>query len=281
MYIFLNYLTIVLAVNVLYISAELTELSWSSDEVSGVYKTEDGSLGIKFVSRQGFLQVKTLSNITIVHFSSFHEVNKRMARSVQMLDGEYLQHKYSHHGHLDRPIGNTTRSFNNTLNNLLRIDEITLLEHASHAIGEQGVTGKDTPAALPFYMFALKVTRLLDSPIQNATLKQLHERSYGTVISAVARFIFQVGKGFVVKYLTSKIKDLINGSAECKEYQNYSDCKGLCGIKRDCRWFVCEDCCFHQGCFQHDECCERFGYDYERCIVEPSEELQCNQSYRC
>ena len=59
----------------------------------GVYKNEDGSLGIKFVCRQGYLQVKTLNDIILVYFSSYSEVDKRKARSVYMLDGEYLQHK--------------------------------------------------------------------------------------------------------------------------------------------------------------------------------------------
>ena len=87
---FLISLTVLLSVYVLYTSAELTEFLWSDGEVSGVYKTEDGSLGIKFVCRQGYLQIKTLNDITLVYFNSYREVDKRMARSVYMLDGEYL-----------------------------------------------------------------------------------------------------------------------------------------------------------------------------------------------
>ena len=271
---FLNYLTIVFSVYILYTSAELTEFLHSNDEVSGVYKAEDGSLGIKFISRQGFLQIETLTNITLIYFSSFHEVDKRMARSIQLLDEEYLQHKHSHHSHLDRSIGNTARSFKDTLNNLLQVEEITLLEDASHAIGDQGVTGKDTPAVLPFYMFALKVTRLLDTSMQNSTMRRLQERPYRSIVSKVLKFIAGI---FVTEYVTSTI----SGSEECKEYQKYSDCKGLCGIKCECWWFVCEDCCFHLGCFKNDECCERFGYDHNRCIAEPSAELQCNGFHEC
>ena len=170
-----KYLTVVFSVCVYCVSAELTEFLQSNDEVSGVYKNSDGSLGIRFVSRQGFLQIETLTNITLINFNSFHEVNKRMARSVQILDGEYLQHKYSVHGHLDRPVGNTTKSFDDTLNTLLRMEEIALLEHASYAISEKGITGRDTPAVLPFYMFALKLTRLIDPSTQNTSIKQLQK----------------------------------------------------------------------------------------------------------
>ena len=81
-------------------SAELTEFLWSHDEISGVYKNENGSLGIKFVSRKGYLKIKTLNNVTLVYFNSFREVDKRMARSIYMLDGEYLQHESNTHSHI-------------------------------------------------------------------------------------------------------------------------------------------------------------------------------------
>ena len=164
-------LTVLLSVHILCTAAELTEFLWSRDEVSGVYKNEDSSLGIKFVCRQGYLDVKTLNNITVVYFSSYREVDKRLARSVYVLDGEYLQYKSNAHGHLDRPVGNTTKSFNDTIDDLLHLEELTLLENATRAIGERGVTGRNTPAVLPFYVFALKVTRLLDISLYNATTK--------------------------------------------------------------------------------------------------------------
>ena len=175
MHCFLKCLTVLLSVNVLCTSAELTEFLWTKDEVSGVYKDQDGSLGVKFLSRQGYLQIITLNNITLIHFNSFREVDKRMARSVHMLDGEYLQHKSIAHVHLDRPATNTTKPFNDVLNDLLKLEETTLLEDASCAVGEQGVTGNNTPAVLPFYMFALKVTRLLYPSLQNTTVKELNQ----------------------------------------------------------------------------------------------------------
>jgi len=45
----------------------LTEFMWSQDEVSGVFKNENGSLGIKFITTQSYLQINTLDNITLVH----------------------------------------------------------------------------------------------------------------------------------------------------------------------------------------------------------------------
>ena len=129
-------LTVLFSVYAFPATAELTEFLWTDDEVSGVYKNENGSLGIKFVCRQGYLQVKTLNDFILVYFSSYREVDKRKARSVYMLDGEYLQHKSNAHAHLDRPMGNTTKSINDTIEDLLQLEETGLLEDASRALGE-------------------------------------------------------------------------------------------------------------------------------------------------
>ena len=282
---FLKCFTVFLSVYVLnfYASAELTNFLWTDDEVSGVYKNEDGSLGIKFVSRQGYLQVSTLNKITLVDFSSFYEVNKRMARSVYMLDGEYLQHKYTADSHLDKAVGNT-QSFNDTLNRLLYdTEEITLLEGASYAVGAQGVTGKNTPAALPFYMFALKMTTLLNNSVLNSTTKELHERSIASITLSAIKYIKKVPWGRVIPAV-GKVFDLlkkwITNSKKCKKFEKYSDCKGLCGYKCECWVFLCEDCCYHKGCYEHDQCCERHGYSDPRCITGFIK-LECDKSYDC
>ena len=81
-----------------------------------------------------------------------------MARSVHILSGEYLQHKHVSHKHLDRSVGDTTKPLNETVRDLLQMEEITLLGDVSRAVGERGVTGKNTPMVLPFHMFALRLT---------------------------------------------------------------------------------------------------------------------------
>ena len=95
-----------------------------------------------------------------------------MAQSVYMLDGGYLQHKSNVHDHLDRLMGKTIKSFNDMLKDLLHLKETALFKDASHAVGDQGVTGKNTPAVLPFYMFALKDIQLFDSSPQSTTISE-------------------------------------------------------------------------------------------------------------
>ena len=49
-----------------------------------------------------------------------------MARSVYILDGGYLQHKYSVYRHMDRSLSTITKPFNETINDLLHMEEIKL-----------------------------------------------------------------------------------------------------------------------------------------------------------
>ena len=74
-------------------------------------------------------------------------------------------------------MGATTKSFNETIKDLLHMEEIKLLEDASHAVGNRGATGKNTPMVLTFHMFALKMTQLLDIASQNPTTNELSGQS--------------------------------------------------------------------------------------------------------
>ena len=56
------------------------------------------------------------------------------------------------------------------------------------------------------------------------------------------------------------LKKWITGSKKCIKFEKYSDCKGLCGKKCECWVLLCGDCCYHKGCYEHDQCCERYGY---------------------
>ena len=260
---------LVLVLYALTTSGELTNFLWTHSEVRGVYKNEDGSLGIKFISRVDFLQITTLDDVVMVYFNSFREVNKRMARSLYITDSEYLQHQYVSHSHLDRPVSNDSKSIDDAIKDLLGMEEAKLLEDASRAIGEQGVIGRDTPAIMPFFTFSLKLTRLIESysTLQNFTTNEISE----TTVPREKRFF---------NYVISWTKGLITGWSGCKRYKNNPDCKGLCGKKCDCWWWVCGDCCYHRGCFDHDDCCERRGYGHWRCIIAP-DVLFCELPFVC
>ena len=240
--------TFLLLVSVICTSAQLTEFSWSEDEVYGIYKNEDETLGIKFISRQDFLDISTLNNITLVHLSSFYDVNKRRARSIHVMESEYLQHEDHSLDHLDRPVDINTKPFSESLDKLLGTEEVRLLEGASHAVGDKGVMGKNTPAVLPFHMFALKVTRLIENDDnQPVILRDKRNRA--------------------------------KKATGCYRYPIYPACLGMCGRRCSCWWWVCGNCCFNTACYYHDLCCNKRGFSHHRCLFPL--DLKCNKKYSC
>ena len=239
----------------MFVSGKLEDFSWSQHEVHGVYKTEDDSMGIKFTSREDFLQVTTLDDTVMVYANSVHEVNKRMVRSINVLGSEYVQHLQDDDdgSHLDGLIDNDTISFNDAVQDLLQMEEVYILEDASRAVGEQGVTGKNTPAAMPFFMFTLKVTRLLDSS------KQPY--------------------GYTTNEMSENALPREKRSIWCYRYIYNYQCRGLCGRRCSCWSWVCGDCCYHLGCYGHDVCCDIRGFFHHRCLFPFG--FTCNGVYRC
>ena len=253
---------------------ELTEFFWSQDEVSGIYKNDNGSLGIKFVTTESYLQIDTLDNVTLVHLSALREVNKRLARSVHIMDSEYIQHKSIAHSHLDGPVDNDTKDFEDSLKDLLQLEESLFLENASRAVGDRGVTGKNTPAVLPFYMFALQVARLIDS----SSLVTSTGRTGDDANSAPPRqkkLVYwrpTIRPSWIIGFLTR--------TKSCKRSPEGEECIGLCGKLCKCWKWVCGDCCWHKGCYDHDRCCERKGlFSKVRCYIPFG--FKCDRPYSC
>ena len=249
---------------------ELTEFLWSQEVVSGVYKNDDGSLGIRFISSQTFLQIDTLDNITVVYLSASYEVDKRQARSVNIMDSQYLQHKNSEHSHLDGPIDDNTKDFNDALEDLLQLEESTLLENASRALGDKGVTGRNTPAILPFYMFALQVTKTINAPL------------YGPITVTNEVSLHRQKKGFF-KWVKDRVKAtfklIFKNPYKCSRYAYRPKCEGLCGLGCWCWRWVCGDCCWHKGCAGHDKCCNKRGFFSFRCLIPWG--FSCDGHYHC
>ena len=250
-------------------SGELTDFRLSEEEVHGVYKTENGSLGIIFTSRIDFLHVETLTGKVLVHFGSFHEIDSKQRisrRSVYMLNQTYYQHKDEIHSDLDGPVYNNTKSFDDTLKEVLAITEINLLEGASHAVGELGVTGRNTPAVMPFFMFALRINQLLGSSADVTTDETQRPKRFYDSLRVFLDFYATTNFGL--------------SPSLCNRHPIGRNCIGLCGRGCSCWRWVCGDCCFHKGCYDNDTCCERRGHNHPRCVIRPGS-LSCDEPYRC
>ena len=131
---------------------------------------------------------------------------------------------------------------------ILSYPEAALLQNAAAALGDgKGVTGRNYPSVLPFYMAALQLNKL-----------------QGGNITAGAG-----GSGLL--HLT---EDCLSECPPCP----YQECLGLCGYGCNCWKWVCGDCCYHLGCYEHDICC-REKFVRTACLLPFS--FKCESGYTC
>ena len=187
-----------------------------------------------------FLLIRTLSDETIVETSPITERDGQKLRAVYIMGREYLQHSSSSHS--DQPVNHNT-PLPDAIQELMKMEEVGLLKEAAEAVGQKGLTGKDTPAAMPFFTFALKVTQLqTKSDIRNTT--------------RVRR------------------ADCLKDCPPCPEY----DCLGMCGFFCSCWSFVCGDCCYHLGCYGQNLCCRKDS-TLTSCLLPF--DFHCDYPYTC
>lgn len=229
---------------------KLLELSCSPQQMSGKYTSHDGIHGITFSSRaDGHLLIRSLSGETIVETSQFSVTNGRELRLVTIMGHEYHQHTNS--AHSDQPVDHDT-SLRDALQKLLDRNEIILLKEAAEAVGQRGINGKTTPAAMPFFMFALRATQLHTEGPHNVTSSLRNKRqSYA--------------------YLDTS-NPCLTTCPPCPD----EACYGLCGYGCWCWSFLCGDCCYHIGCYYHDTCC-RSNFYQTRCLLPY--DFSCEQVY--
>ena len=224
------------------------ELEYSQRVVQGKYASGDGISGITFFSQEDdYLLISTFDGKTLIDTGPFIDVDGWKVRSVYVLGLEYLQ--YTSPNRPDEPVDHN-HSFSEAIEKLLETKEVALLPEAAEAIGQRGLTGRNTPAVLPFFMFALRITQLQLSPLVSNTTVGIHRQE----------------------------RD--NCREDCPPCRNYN-CFGMCGINCHCWEWVCGDCCWHLGCYDHDVCCKRAKYNDQqtKCIIP--RDFDCDQPFSC
>ena len=220
---------------------ELVEFSFTQQQVYGKYISKDGIHGIIFNGADDYLLIRTLSGKTIAETGP---ITDKKLRSVYIMGREYHQHTASP----DQPIGHDT-PLSDALHDLMNVEEVGLLEEAAEAVGQKGLTGKNTPAAMPFFVFALQVT-------------QLQTENDGILIT---------------NSTTATRVQRADCSTECPPCPN-NNCFGMCGKGCSCWKWVCGDCCWHVGCYYHDMCCAK-DFFQTKCLFPVG--FNCNQPYSC
>jgi hypothetical protein len=133
--------------------------------------------------------------------------------------------------------------------------ESTLLKGAAFALSKEGITGYDNPSVMLFYKFAQQMVRYE----QNRKLP---------VFNATKRAADYVNDG------DGDDDDCLQYCPPCPDYE----CLGLCGYGCSCWEFICGDCCYHLGCYDHDVCCRQNMFDIN-CWLPFG--FSCEENYYC
>ena len=144
-----------------------------------------------------------------------------------------------------------TQALQNALRQLLLRPEILLIKPAAFALGDEGITGQEYPSVLPFYLAALQLQSFLT---ENESIWWDHDQ--------------------VLPDNRLKRASCLSECPPCP----CDECLGMCGYGCNCWSFLCGDCCYHLGCYEHDLCC-RSQFAQTRCLFPIG--FQCESNYSC
>ena len=157
----------------------------------------------------------------------------------------------------------TSSNRENAFTQLLSQEEVQLVVAAAIAMGEQGITGVQYPAALPFYMTALRFAgqslggemELPSAPSKRQVRSSLWLWPWPRRERCHHGYKCRVGR--------------------CPRRRSYNRCYGLCGPQCTCWWWVCRDCCYNWSCATHDRICHTSGRDSWQCWLTAPIALLC------
>ena len=162
--------------------------------------------------------------------------------------------------HLDNTTVNETRV--SVLQRLATSPEAILIIEAAQALGNSGIQGSDYPSAMHFYLLAVRLANLQENGNSVTTTK--------TQSSIMQR--------------RKRAQTCSNGATSCARCpfpKGDNNCFGLCGKGCSCWSFVCGDCCLHQFCLSHDQCCADNGFFSIPCLSVVWSKIKCGSNYDC
>ena len=151
------------------------------------------------------------------------------------------------------------------LNELLARRELDTIIDATHALGKAGVVGHENRAALNLYAVAMTLAKF-----QNHRDSALGRQMQGNEQSRTAARSKReekktCSKPPLLKPIWWAIPDKWFRCERCP-LPEAEECEGLCGRMCDCWDWACGDCCYHQGCYDHDVCCGEHGMLHAKCM---------------
>ncbi|KAI6653617.1 hypothetical protein LOD99_3512 [Oopsacas minuta] len=134
----------------------------------------------------------------------------------------------------------------------ISMPEYELVEGLSRSLAEVlGSSGRDHPSIMAVYfasqnLIQSRSTIISDINRRNRILPRTERKSHECKIE---------GQNQILSDLST-----------CTQEPVGAICHGLCGPVAVCWNFVCGDCCYHQGCADHDTCCSVKSYQSIQCL---------------
>ena len=131
-----------------------------------------------------------------------------------------------------------------SLKNLSMSPQAKLIIEAALALGNTGIKGEDSQAVMRFYVFALKLSNARASVETAPTMP-----SYSSKSSNLRQ-----------RRTVNCANGAQCGAGQCPYRKYDNNCFGMCGPGCTCWSIVCGDCCVHNFCETHDQCCADSGF---------------------
>ena len=248
--------------------------------IAATFRSQEGD-GIRFRSTEESLVMTDLNGNNLISFYSLPSMQTYSGEAkvmmYELLDEAYVEADrrtwkfskedltegnavadiFSQTGDLEDPEAALRASFDAVAEQ----PAIRLLEPAAQALGEDlGIIGKDEPSIMAFYATAMKLTETYDK----------NRREMVTMARAPNPWEMYISRRVNIQAYPDC--DLTT-CPPCQDDQ----CIGLCGKGCDCWSWVCGDCCFHEGCKDHDLCCSDW-YSFS-CLMPYY--FECESPYEC
>ena len=268
------------------VAGKLNLITVNEDKIEGKFYSEDGA-GIHFVSDSNRLTISVIEDIDateepLLAIESYS--GRKLSSMVSVLGVNFLLQTDSPNGEITdyavpswlvkRVKGSITSSHpkriervkqqlsrdtadsrEDAFRRLAMRPEVRLVEAAATAMGKEGIVGSDNRAAMKFYLAALRLVVWSDPDLSmNRENSDVEEDADVTPAQTPddrwSRAVRRCAHG------------LYCGPLRCPG----RGCRGMCGRGCSCWWIICRTCCWTQGCYDHDNCCARYGYFSWACI---------------
>ena len=251
-----------IVINTTYYTLIVTSIG-TGEDVINVMHPQSSNMTMTSINKTGFMIMDSESRLNdYVVPSNATGVMEAMMRSDDPKMTEDLFRE------LDSINVNVTLHF--ALHDFASSQEALLIIEAAEALGNRNTANSSYPPVMQFYLLAMQIGKIR---------RYILEEGYSTTMPPMQR---------KRSISTRQLVRCSNGGGTCSASRcPYSrpgnDCHGMCGYGCSCWSWLCGDCCVHQYCETHDDCCAREGFFSFACFRAGYDYFfsSCSRNYRC